>query len=233
MARDQAKALERHTKAVDRHHRKVHRLRSRSVTLSAVSGAAAVLGVVSETTDGPSLLLFAGSAVSAVIAVRSRYESQHAKPPELSTSMPVSTARDLRREAIGWAEAQGFEAVRRQLLAMLPAVSAMHAEAGRELRTADDEAAPVFGSQITRLVLLDQVRRDLPRTGAALAADTAAQQVRARLGEGVSVYDHLLAAAATMLASPDLGRSAVEVLAPAADALMAYADGLRVAGGEH
>jgi hypothetical protein len=77
--------------------------------------------------------------------------------------------------------------------------------------------------------MLDQVRRDLPGSTAASAAQRAAEQVRDRLAEGVEVYDRLLAAASTMLASPDLGRSSADVLGPAADALTAYAVGLRTA----
>ena len=80
--------------------------------------------------------------------------------------------------------------------------------------------------------MLDQVRRELPGSTAAESAADAAQLVRARLAEGVAVYDRLLAAASTMLASPDLGRSSLDVLGPAADALTAYAAGLRVASGE-
>ena len=86
-------------------------------------------------------------------------------------------------------------------------------------------------AQVTRLAVLDQVRRDMPGSQASEAATDAAQLVRARLAEGVAVYDRLLAAASTMLASPDLGRSISEVLGPAADALTAYAEGLRTADG--
>ena len=94
-----------------------------------------------------------------------------------------------------------------------------------------DEAAPALAAQVTRLAVLDQVRRELPGSQADRAASDAAEQVRARLAEGVAVYDRLLAAASTMLASPDLGRSSLDVLGPAADALTAYAAGLRTAAG--
>ena len=114
-------------------------------------------------------------------------------------------------------------------MSIVPAVTGLHPEAGRELKSADDEAAPALAAQVTRLAVLDQIRRDMPGSEAATAATSAAQHVRARLAEGVAVYDRLLAAAATMLASPDLGRSSSEVLLPAADALTAYAEGLRTA----
>ena len=148
--------------------------------------------------------------------------------PALQT---VFTVADVRRDAIGWQEAKGLAGVRRQLTAMVPAVTGLHPEAGRELASADAEAAPALAAQVTRLAVLDQVRRELPGSTAADAACAAAENVRARLAEGVAVYDRLLAAASTMLASPDLSRPSLDVLGPAADALTAYAAGLRTAAG--
>ncbi len=230
LAREQVKAIERHDKAVKKHYRRVNRLKSRAVTMSAVSGAAAVLGVIDAATDGfAPWALLTGSALSAVIAVRAKQESETISPPQLAHMMPQGTARNLRKDAIGFAEANGVEAVRRQVVTMIPAVFGLHPDAGKELRDADNEAAPQLAAQISRLVLLDHMRRDLPGTAAAAAAEQSARVVQVRLAEGVNIYDRLLAAAASMLASPDLGRSAEDVLGPAADALSSYAEGLRVA----
>jgi hypothetical protein len=232
--REYAKAMERHAKAVRRHQTRLQSRRRSAVTLTAVSGATAVLGVIDLASgDGyvpvPAWMWLVGSAVAAVIAVRDRYDAQHAHAPEPPMLTPAATAQSLPRSAIGWSEAQGLAAVRRQLVGMVPAVASLHPDAGRELKSADDEAAPALAAQVARLAVLDQVRRELPGSEAATAAADAAEQVRARLAEGVAVYDRLLAAASTMLASPDLGRSSADVLGPAADALTAYAAGLRAA----
>ncbi|HET7902384.1 MAG TPA: hypothetical protein VFL59_14475 [Candidatus Nanopelagicales bacterium] len=233
-SREHAKAMEKHQQKVRRHERRQVERRRDSVVLTAASGAAAVIGVV-DIASGDGLIPLSGwmwlvaGAVCAVVSVRKRYDAQHAtapEPPALSAAVGVN---DLRRDAIGWAEAQNLAAVRRQIGGIVPAVASLHPEAGRELKSADDEAAPALAAQVTRLAVLDQVRRDLPGSQAAQAATDAAQLVRARLAQGVAVYDRLLAAASTMLASPDLGRSSAEVLGPAADALTAYAEGLRTA----
>ena len=235
--REHAKAMEKHAKAVRKHQDLVAAQRRQSVTMTAVSGATAVLGVIDLASGDAALpgaqwMWLLGSGLAAVSAVRNRYAAKNStapEPPALSSSF---AANDIRREAIGWSEAQGLAAVRRQLVAMVPAVAALHPEAGKELQAADDEAAPALAAQVTRLAVLDQVRRDLPGSQAAIAAADSAEQVRARLAEGVAVYDRLLAAASTMLASPDLGRPSLDVLGPAADALTAYTAGLRTANGE-
>jgi hypothetical protein len=235
--REHAKAMEAHAKAVSKHQQRVVDLRSRAVSSTAVSGAAGVLGVIDAATvtvnngviPGAPWMWLLGSALFAVRAVNARHRSRTITPPEAPTMSAITRANDLRRDAIGSAEAQGLAAVRRQLVAMVPAVASLHPDAGKELKAADDEAAPAFTAQVARLAVLDQVRRELPGSTAATAATDAAEQVRARLAQGVAVYDRLLAAASTMLASPDLGRSGDDVLGPAADALTAYAEGLRTA----
>ena len=233
-AREHAKALEKHEQKVRKHERRQLERRRDAVVLASASGAAAVIGVV-DVASGDTLIPLAGwmwlvgAGICAITAVRKRYDAQHALPPAPPALPTTVSANDLRRDAIGWAEAQNLAAVRRQIASIVPAVTGLHPDAGRELRSADDEAAPAVAAQVTRLAVLDQIRRDMPGSEAATAATSAANLVRVRLAEGVSVYDRLLAAASTMLASPDLGRSSTEVLGPAADALTAYAEGLRTA----
>jgi hypothetical protein len=176
-----------------------------------------------------------GAGVAAILAVRARWTAQHAAAPAAPEPVPASItldARAMRKDATGWAEAQGLVAVRRQVATMVPAVGVLHPEAGRELAQAESGAGPVLAALVTRLVLLDQVVRDLPGTAAAKAAEAAAEQVRRRLADGIAYYDRLLAAAAELLAAPDLGGSTAGVLGPAADALTAYAHGLAVAAGD-
>lgn len=235
-SREHAKAMEKHAQQVRKHERRQVERRRDSVVLASASGAAAVIGLVDlaaadVAVPGAPWMWIVGAGVCAVSAVRKRYDAQHATPPAPPALSAAVSPADLRRDAIGWSEAQQLGAVRRQIGGIVPAVATLHPEAGRELKSADDEAAPALAAQVTRLAVLDQVRRDLPGTQAAEAATGAAQLVRARLAEGVAVYDRLLAAASTMLASPDLGRSSAEVLGPAADALTAYAEGLRTAEG--
>ncbi|MFN8156928.1 MAG: hypothetical protein U0R68_05900 [Candidatus Nanopelagicales bacterium] len=234
-AREHAKALEKHEQKVRKHERRQAERRRDAVVLASASGAAGVIGLVDlmaapgGAVPGDPWMWIIGAGVCAVLSVRKRYDAQHEAPPA-PPALPTSvSANDLRRDAIGWAEAQNLAAVRRQIVSIVPAVTGLHPEAGRELKSADDEAAPALAAQVTRLAVLDQIRRDMPGSEAATAATSAAQHVRARLAEGVAVYDRLLAAASTMLASPDLGRSSSEVLLPAADALTAYAEGLRTA----
>jgi len=235
--REHAKAMEMHAKAVSKHQRRIAEARSSTVTSTAVAAAAGTLGIIDAATvsvdngvvPGAPWMWLLGAALFAVRAVRARHRSRTLSPPEPPSLTAITRPNDLRRDAIGYSEAQGLAAVRRQLVTMVPAVASLHPDAGKELKTADDEAAPAFTAQVARLAVLDQVRRELPGSSAATAATDAAEQVRARLAQGVAVYDRLLAAASTMLASPDLGRSGDDVLGPAADALTAYAEGLRTA----
>lgn len=232
-----AREVAAHEQAVVRHTSRVARLNRNSVTLIATAGAAGLLGVLDvvsneQAVPGQAWWWLCGAAVAAVLAVRSRWSAEHAAPPQprpYATTGIALDARALRRDAVGYSEAQGLAAVRRQVVTMVPAVMALHPEAGRELASAEAEAGPVLAAQITRLVLLDQVAHDLPGTAAATAATDSAERVRARLADGVTHYDALLAAASQLLAAPDLTRSTAQILGPAADALTAYAHGLAVA----
>ena len=226
--KEQQRAVAAHTKAVARHERHLTASARRAVTWSTVSVATAVIGVIdvaSGTVAGEPVWWLGGAALSAVFAVRASHAGRTATEPG-PLVLPVSAPADLRRDATGWAQAQGLIAVRRQVAAMLPAVRSLHPGAGAELAAADGEAGPVLSALVTRLGLLDQVVHELPGTSAAMSAAAASVQVRDRLADGVQRYDALLAAAATMLAAPDMGRSSVAVLGPAADALTAYAHGL-------
>jgi hypothetical protein len=188
-----------------------------------------VIGVV-DVASGENMIPLAGwmwlvgAGICAIIAVRKRYDAQHALPPAPPALPTAVSANDLRRDAIGWAETNPPPyAVSSRMVPPSPAAPGRGPELGCRRRGRAGLA------QVARLAVLDQVRRELPGSTAATAATDAAEQVRGRLAQGVAVYDRLLAAASTMLASPDLGRSGDDVLGPAADALTAYAEGLRTA----
>jgi hypothetical protein len=69
----------------------------------------------------------------------------------------------------------------------------------------------------------------MPGTQAATSAQHASVEVAARLREGVEAYEGLVAAAAELIAAPDLNRSVVEVVGPAVLDVQAYTGGLRKA----
>ena len=71
--------------------------------------------------------------------------------------------------------------------------------------------------------------RRMPGTSAAENAQQASQAVSQQLDRGSAAYDVLLAAAARLLAEPDIDRPVSDVLEPAASALIAYAHGLQAA----
>ena len=230
--------MEAHAKAVTKHQKRVVDLRARAVTSTAIAASAGALGLIDAATVAtdngvdPRCALVVAARVGAVRRPRRQ------RPPPLAHHHPARAAHDVghhprrrpapRRHRLHRVAGPGRRTPTARH-AWCPAVASLHPDAGKELKAADDEAAPAFTAQVARLAVLDQVRRELPGSTAATAATDAADQVRGRLAQGVAVYDRLLAAASTMLASPDLGRSGDDVLGPAADALTAYAEGLRTA----
>ena len=89
--------------------------------------------------------------------------------------------------------------------------------------------APTLNALADRLRVLDEMVRQMPGSQAAAQAQQAAHSVSKQLDQGSAGYDVLLAAAARLLAEPDLGTPVSQVLEPASSALIAYAHGLRVA----
>ena len=120
--------------------------------------------------------------------------------------------------------------VQESLLQLIPAVERLHPSAGLELRKAVEQAAPLLDQQARRLGVLDALRVSMAGTEAGAAAEAAAGEVEARLARGVDAYEALLAASATLLGAPDLGRSADVVLLPAIEGMHAYSAGLAAAG---
>ena len=60
-----------------------------------------------------------------------------------------------------------------------------------------------------------------------MPAAAASELVRTRLADGCATYDELLAAAARLLAAPDITRSTSDILGPAVNAMIAYSHGLQ------
>jgi hypothetical protein len=234
-ARGPSRALElEHRKAVAANRREVARHRARVGSLKAqVTGGAVVAGVggsigLIDAVAGPpsSLWLWFGAAgVGLLVSVRGRLRLGKVGPAPGELSL-VGPPPSIPRGAIGAPEVVRFTSVRAQVLTVAPQLDRLYPGSGDELRRADNEAAGALTALAERLVVLDQLRRELPGTAAATTAATSADVVRQRLADGCATYDRLLAAAAQLLSAPDITRSTSEVLSPAVDAMLAYAHGL-------
>lgn len=210
-----------------------HRTRVASLK-SQVTGGAVVAGVggsiaVIDAVSGPpsSLWLWIGATgVGLLVSLRARIKLGRVGPaPELPALVGPPPA--LPRSAVGAAEVSRFTAVRVQVMTMAPSLERLYPGAGDELRRADLEAAGPLTALCERLMVLDQLQRELPGTAAAGSARESAEVVRSRLSDGCTTYDDLLAAAARLLSAPDVSRSTADVLTPAVNAMLAYAAGLQ------
>jgi hypothetical protein len=114
---------------------------------------------------------------------------------------------------------------------MLPLVDQLHPDAGAQLRRALQEVDPALRSLVERLGTLYRTSQQMPGTQAAAAAHRASIEVAHQLRDGVEAYEGLVAAAAELIAAPDLNRSVTEVVGPAVLDVQAYTSGLRRAAG--
>lgn len=235
-ASSKALAVE-HRKAVAANRREVVRHRTRVSTLkSEVTGGAVVAGVGGsigflDVVTGPpsSLWLWFGAAgIGLLVSVRARMKLQRVGPAPRELAL-VGPPPAIARGAVGAAEVTRFTSARVQIMNMAPSLERLYPGSGDELRRADNEAAGPLTALAERLVVLDQLQRELPGTSAATSAARSAALVRDRLAQGCATYDELLAAAARLLAAPDMTRSTAEILSPAVDAMVAYAHGLQKA----
>ena len=211
-------------------------LRSQEIGGAVVTGVAGSLGVIDAVATasgsgipGPAPLWFLAAGLGLVVSLRGRRRLRRMGPPPEPLAL-VGPPPRLHRGAVGAAEVTRFSALRVQVMTLAPSLDRLHPGAGDELRRADLEAAGPLTALCERLSVLDDLQRELPGTSAARTASASAAVVRDRLAEGCETYDALLAAAAQLLAAPDLGRRTSDVLAPAVDAMLAYAHGLRRAG---
>lgn len=232
LATEHRRAVASQRRAIARHRSRRASLRAQSVgggIAAGVTGSIGVLDAVATLSGsfvpGPVWAWLGAAAVSALVSVRGtrRLRRLGDGPGPVSLVGPPPT---LRRGAVGFAEVSRFSTVRVQVITLVPSLERLHPGAGEELRRADAEAAGPLTALCERLRVLDDLQRELPGSAAATSAIASADVVRARLAEGCATYDALLSAAAALLASPDLDRRTSDVLAPAIDALVAYAHGL-------
>ena len=88
------------------------------------------------------------------------------------------------------------------------------------------DVEPLLRGQVERLASLDRIEWEMPGSRAAVAAVEAGVVVTGRLRAGADALEELLAAAARMLAAPDIGDGVPDALAPAIMSLEAFTHGL-------
>lgn len=197
---------------------------------TAVTASAGTAGLIDVVAGGPGMavgwfMITAFGAVAAVIGAR----SWRRLPPNLQMPAIPEAPALVRRGAIGYESVTRYTAVRVQTVQVIRAIEPLHRDAAAEIRAADAQAAPTLNALAERLRVLDGMARQMPGTSTAQSAQQSARAVSAQLDQGSASYDVLLAAAARLLAEPDIGSPVPEILEPAASALIAYAHGLRVA----
>jgi hypothetical protein len=221
LSTETARAERAYRKELARYQRGVERDRAQvwwAGTGAVVCTAAAV------PTGGVSLVgtaAFGWLATSSLVRLRTR------RPPA-QPDPPLPAVPRLTRAAVGAGEVERLARAERRLAEVAPAIERLHPGAAVELRAAAQEATPLLHQQAHRLAVLHGVRSDLAGSPAGAAADAAARDVADRLDRGVTAYEGLLAAAATLLGAPDVARDVDDVLAPAVQALQSYAHGLTV-----
>ncbi len=199
-------------------------VQARAIAGTAAAGAGATGAAVAAASAQPpiAIAMAAASAGIGVWAAKSwrrlrGYPDPPTPPPE---PLPALSPTDPGSDAIarlGRAEIS--------LAEMVPAAARVHPGAAAELRAAAEAATPALHDLAHRLSILNRLRRTSGEPAA--SADAAAHTVAARLAEGVNAYERLIAAAASLLAAPDPGRSVADVVEPAVEGLTAYTLGLQ------
>ena len=112
---------------------------------------------------------------------------------------------------------------------LVPNVGRLYPQAGQELWRAVSDVEPLLRGQVERLASLDRIEWEMPGSRAADAAIAAGTEIAGRLRAGADALEDLIAAAARMLAAPDIGEGVPDTLAPAIMSLDAFAHGLNAA----
>ncbi len=203
--------------------RRKYRARLDSLRFGAIAGGGTAIagGALAIVSVSPGLwIVSAGGALISLVSI-SRWR-RIGERPLVRNLVPPATS--LPRGAIGRDSVRRYLTVRTQVVNMSASVSVLHDDASIEMINADAEAAVALNALCERLLVLHQLGSSLPGTAAATSAASAAGVVALRLDVGCEGYDNLLAAAAELLASPDIG--GMVNLQPAADSLIAYSYGL-------
>ncbi len=212
------------------HERRLQRMKSRQMAWTAGAAGAGVMGVVGVATPQPSLLWFTVAGFSGVLAFLTKEKREHLQAPALP-ELPPLPVEPLPPGTPGADEVARWSRAAHQWDDLLPLVDQMHPDAGQQLRKALAEVDPALRSLVERLGTLYRTSQQMPGTQAAAAAHQASIEVAARLREGVEAYEGLVAAAAGLIAAPDLQQSVTQIVGPAVLEVQAYTSGLRKAAG--
>lgn len=229
MAQRQA-LIAQHQNRLAGYDRRLQRMKGRQVMWTAGAAGATAMGAVGVVTPQPSLLWFTAAGFSGVFAYLTREKRQHLLPPP-APELPALPIEPLPAGTPGADEVARWSRAAHRWDEMLPLVDQMHPEAGEQLRRALREVDPALRSLVERLGTLYRTSQQMAGTQAAAAAHRASIEVAAQLRDGVEAYEGLVAAAAELIAAPDLNRSVTEVVGPAVLDVQAYTGGLRKAAG--
>ncbi len=176
-------------------------------------------------------MIFLGGLTAGTAALgwraRRRAKDLEAHPP-VPQLPPLPPAR-LRPGARGADQADRVANALLHLYDLVPNVGRLYPQAGQELWRAVSDVEPLLRGQVERLASLDRIEWEMPGSRAAEAAIAAGTEITGRLRAGADALEDLIAAAARMLAAPDIGDGVPDALAPAIDSLDAFAHGLNAA----
>lgn len=212
------------------HERRLRRMHSRQIVWTTGAAGASVMGVVGVVTPQPSLLWFTAAGFSGLFAYLTKEKRESLTAPA-APELPALPIEPLPAGTPGSDEVARWSRAAARWDELLPLVDQMSPDAGQQLRRALSEVDPALRSLVERLGTLYRTTQQMPGTQAATVAHRASVEVAARLRDGVEAYEGLVAAAAELIAAPDLNRSVVEVVGPAVLDVQAYTGGLRKAAG--
>ena len=228
MAEAHRAALVRHERELRKHQGRVHGARAKAVAGGSVLAVAALVGTQAQ---APVEFILIGGLAAASGALgwraRRRAKELEAHPP-VPQLPPLPPAR-LRSGARGAEDAGRVANALLHVYDLVPNVGRLYPQAGQELWRAVSDVEPLLRGQVERLASLDRIEGELPGSRAAEAAVAAGTEISARVRAGADALEDLIAAAARMLAAPDIGDGVPDVLAPAIDSLDAFAHGLHTA----
>lgn len=219
-----------HQNRVASYERRLQRMKSRQTIYTAGAAGATAMGAVGVVTPQPSLLWFTAAGFSGVLAWLTREKRQTLQAPAMP-ELPAMPIEPLPAGTPGADEVARWSRAAHRWDEMLPLVDQLHPDAGTQLRRALQEVDPALRSLVERLGTLYRTSQQMPGTQAAAAAHRASIEVAHQLRDGVEAYEGLVAAAAELIAAPDLNRSVTEVVGPAVLDVQAYTSGLRRAAG--
>ncbi len=212
------------------HERRLQRMKSRQVVWTAGAAGASAMGVVGAVTPQPSLLWFTVAGFSGMFAFLTKEKREHMQAPPMP-ELPPMPVEPLPAGTPGAEEVARWSRAAHRWDDLLPLVDQMHPDAGQQLRKALAEVDPALRSLVERLGTLYRTTQQMPGTQAATAAHHASIEVAGRLRDGVEAYEGLVAAAAELIAAPELHQSVTQIVGPAVLDVQAYTGGLRKAAG--